>query len=76
MTLADHENHEDERMERNAWRVADDIALLIDDAPVLSDYIIKGICNRMEEEAVLFYNRTQLHDYRKASESSKKRLQV
>ena len=26
-------------MERNAWRVAHDIALLIDDAPVLSDYI-------------------------------------
>ena len=26
-------------MERNAWRVAHDIALRIDDAPVLSDYI-------------------------------------
>lgn len=38
MTLKDYEKHEDERIERNAWRVANEIALRIDDAPILSDY--------------------------------------
>ena len=41
ITLADYENHKEyERMERNAWRVAHEIVLLIDDQMhLLSDYI-------------------------------------
>lgn len=38
MTLKDYEKHEDERIERNTWGVANEIALRIDDAPILSDY--------------------------------------
>ena len=34
MTLIHYEKH-DERMEINAWRVAHDVALRIDDVPVL-----------------------------------------
>ena len=59
-------------MERNAWRVAHDIALRIDDAPVLSDYI-RIFVTESEEEAVFFFQEDpENHDYIKASESSKK----
>ena len=47
------------RLERNAWRVAHDIALRIDDAPVLPDYI-KAFVTEREEEAFFFFNKTQL----------------
>ena len=57
-------------MERNAWRVAHDIALRIDDAPVLSDYIRAFVTER-EEEAFFFQQDPANHDYMKASESSK-----
>ena len=33
--------------------VAHDKALRTDDAPVLSDYILKGICNRGEGAAII-----------------------
>ena len=63
-------------MERNAWRVAHDIALRIDDAPVLSDYIfIKDICNREGGGGFfIFQQDPDNHDYMKASESSKKHV--
>ena len=60
-------------MERNAWRVAHDIALRIDDAPVLSDYIREFVTER-EEEAFFFQQDPANHDYMKASESSKKHV--
>ena len=53
-------------MERNAWRVAHDIALRIDDTPVVSDYIRAFVTEREEDPAN--------HDYMKASESSKKHV--
>lgn len=72
MTLAEYETHEDKRMERNAWRVAHDIALRIDDAPVLSEYI-RGFVTEKDEET-FFFNKNQLQDYIKASESSKENI--
>ena len=45
-------------MERNAWRVAHDIALRINDAPVLSDYI-RIFVTESEEEAFFFFKKTQ-----------------
>ena len=36
-------------------RVAHDIALRTDDAPVLSDYVLKGICNRGGGAAIIFF---------------------
>ena len=56
-------------MERNAWTVAQDIALWIDDAPVLSDYIMAFVTER--EEDTFFINRTHLQEYIKASEGSR-----
>ena len=61
-------------MERNAWRVAHDIALCIDDAPVLSDYIRPFVTEREEEAFFFFQQDPDNHDYMKASESSKKHV--
>ena len=47
-------------MERNAWRVAHDIALCIDDALVPSDYIRAFVTEREEEAFFFFFNKTQL----------------
>ena len=46
-------------MERNAWGVAHDIALRIDDAPVLADYTRAFVTER-EEEAFFFLDKTQI----------------
>ena len=54
-------------MERNAWRVAHYIALRIDDAPVLSDYIRARVTKR-EENAFFFFQKIRLHE---SIESSK-----
>ena len=59
-------------------RVAHDIALRTDDAPVLSDYVLKGICNRGGEAAIIFfffcYQDPANHDYMKASKSLEKHV--
>ena len=58
-------------MERNAWRVAHDIALHIDHAPVVR--LHKCICNREGGGGGVFFQQDPAnHDYLKASESSKK----
>jgi hypothetical protein len=72
MTLVEYEKHEDERTVRNVWRVAHDIALRIDDAPVLSDYIRAYVTEK--EEETFFFNKNYLQDYTKASESSKENI--
>ena len=62
-------------MERNAWRVAHDIALHIDDAPVVT--LHKGICNREGGGGGFFFFFQQdpgNHDYLKACETSKKHV--
>ena len=58
-------------MERNAWRVAHDRALHIDDAPVVR--LHKGICNREGGGGGFFFFQQDPanHDYLKACETSK-----
>ena len=58
-----------ERIERNAWRVANEIALRIDDAPVLSDFL-RAFVTEKDMEA-FFFNRSRLHDFIKAPGNSK-----
>ena len=62
------------RMKRNAWRVAHDIALRINVAPVLSDYIRAFVTEREEKAFFFFQQDPANHDYMKASESSKKHV--
>ena len=45
-------------MERNAWRVAHDIAMRIDDAPVVRLHVRAFVTAR--DEGAFFFNRTQL----------------
>ena len=60
-------------MERNAWRIARDIALHTDNAPVLSDYIRTFATEREEEVRhyhffIIFFQQDPAnHDYMKAS---------
>ena len=73
MTLKDYEKHEDERIERNAWRVVNEIALRIDDALVLSDYIYKVFVTEKDMDA-FFFNRSRLLYFIKAPNNSKRSL--
>ena len=58
--------------------VAHDKALRTDDAPVLSDYILKGICNRGGGAAIIFFllllTGPPNHDYMKASKRLEKHV--
>ena len=63
-------------MERNAWRIAYDIALHTDNAPVLSDYRRAFVTEREEEVRhyhffiIFFFQQDSAnHDYMKASKS-------
>ena len=61
------------RIKRNAWRVAHDIVLHIDDAPVVR--LHKGICNREGGGGSFFFQQDPgNHDYLKAAESPKKHV--
>ena len=60
-------------MERNAWRVAHDIAMRIDDAPVVRLHI-RAFVTARDEKAFFFQQDPANHDYMKASESSKKHV--
>ena len=72
MTLSSYEQYEDDRMERNAWRVAQDVASRIDDAPVLSSYI-KSFVTEKEQDA-FFFNKDQLQEFARAPEGQKKNV--
>ena len=48
-----------ERMEKNAWRVASELAERIDCAPVLSDYIHASVSERAEDSFFLMVNTFQ-----------------
>ena len=51
-------------MEKNAWRVASQLAERIDGAPVLSDYIHASVSERAEDS---FFNGEYLSEYMKKS---------
>lgn len=72
MTLSSYEQYEDNRMERNAWRVSQDIASRIDDAPVLSSYI-KSLVTEKEQDS-FFFNKDQLQEFGRASDVQKQNV--
>jgi hypothetical protein len=53
MSLQDYEIHEAQRMEKNAWRVANQLAERIDGAPVLSEFI-HGCVSEKNRRFILF----------------------
>ena len=64
LTLQDCEKCEEQRMEKNAWRVASQLADRIDGAPVLSDHILASVSERAEDS---FFNGEYLSEYMKKS---------
>ena len=65
LTRQDYEKYEEQRMEKNAWRVASQLAERIDGAPVLSDYIHASVSERAEDS--FFFNGEYLSEYMKKS---------
>ena len=60
VSLTEYEKIE-ERMEKNAWRVAEEVASRIDDAPVHSEYIKCFVANKCDDG--LFFNKEYLKEY-------------
>ena len=70
MSLKDFEAHENERMTKNAWMVAEELVKRIDGAYVLGEYIH---CQLSEEPSkMFFFNRDSLQAYQNASMEKKK----
>ena len=61
MSLKDFEAHENDRMTKNAWVVAEELVKRIDGAPGLGEYIH---CQLSEEPSKMsFFNRDSLQAY-------------
>ena len=65
LTLQDYEKYEEQHKEKNAWRVASQLAERVDGAPVLSDYIHARVSKRAEDS--FFFNGEYLSEYMKKS---------
>ena len=61
LSLQDYEAHEAQRMEKNAWRITNQVAERIDGAPVLSEFI-HGIESQRPEDS-FFFNDNYLSQY-------------
>ena len=70
MSLEDFEAHENEKMTKNAWIVAEELVKRIDGAPALGEYIH---CHLSEEPSkMFFFNKDNLQAYQNASKEKKK----
>ncbi|EDO46041.1 predicted protein [Nematostella vectensis] len=67
LTIEEFDALEDQRMERNAWRITHQLAERIDGAPVLSDFI-NGIASESPDD-MFFFNDNYLSQYTSKSKS-------
>ncbi|CAB4031551.1 Transient receptor potential cation channel subfamily A member 1 [Paramuricea clavata] len=72
MSLQDYEIHEAQRMEKNAWRVANQLAERIDGAPVLSEFIHGCVSEKTEDS--FFFNEDYLSKYMSATKNVRSHL--
>ena len=72
LSLQEYDALEEERMQKNAWRVAHEVSARIDDAPVLSEYIKSLVSNKPDEG--LFFNQDVLKEYNSKSIEQKKEV--
>ncbi len=72
MSHQDYENHETQRMEKNAWRVASQLAERIDGAPVLSEFIHSCVSEKPEDS--FFFNEDYLSKYISATKNIRSHL--
>ena len=72
MTMKEFEVHEEERMQKNAWLIAEDLANRLDGAPVLSSYIHGLISSKSQEH--FFFNKEEVKAYHTACSSAKQNV--
>ena len=64
----------EKRMERNAWRVAEEIAERIDGAPVLGEFIEARLTPNTD--SIFFFNKEYVKEYQQSSASTKSLVQL
>ena len=72
MSLEDYENHEKNRMKKNAWEITRELTRRIDGAPVLSSYI-KAYESQPKEE-LFFFNGDNLKEYQSSGTHTQKNV--
>lgn len=71
LSLQEYEEMEEERMRKNAWRVAIEVATRVDDAPVHSEYIKCFVSEKPDDG--LFFNQELLKEFSSKGIEQKKR---
>ena len=61
LTTKQFEDLEDERMERNAWQVAQEVADRIEGAPVLKEFMKSFLTPKVDDQ--FFFNKEHLDEY-------------
>lgn len=69
LTVEDHARNEVKRKERNAWRVAEEIAERINGAPVLGEFIDSQLTPN--EDVSFFFNTVYVKEYQQSSASAR-----
>ena len=72
MDIKEFEEYESNRMENNAWAVAEELQRRLDDATILGEYIKAFLTEKSNEG--FFFNRDYLTRYMEASETKRKDL--
>ena len=68
MSVKEYEIYESDRMKRNAWSVANEVARRIDGAPVLSEYLHCKVSNNIEDQ--FFFNGDILKQYKASTHAN------
>ncbi|KAL9965166.1 hypothetical protein ACROYT_G028929 [Oculina patagonica] len=72
LSLQEYEEMEEERMRKNAWRVAIEVAARVDDAPVHSEYIKCFVSEKPDDG--LFFNQELLKEFSSKGIEQKKEV--
>ena len=59
LSLKEYEQMEEERMQKNAWKVGNEVAARMDNAPVHSEYIKCFVADKPDDS--LFFNQDLLN---------------
>ena len=74
LSVEAHHRNEEVRLEKNAWRVAEEIAERIDGAPVLGEFIHSQLTPKIEDSH--FFNQKYIKEYQHATAIKKPSLPV
>ena len=72
LTIKEFDAHEEERMEMNAWWVAEELANRIDGAPVFNEYIHSFVTEKPSD--AFFFNRKYLKEFNRKSGNPRKEV--